>query len=162
MSLLERPAVQRVRAALREAGSQAEIVELAATARTAADAAHALGVPQGAIVKSLVFLIDGAPVIALVAGDRRCETAALPAAFGRNGLVLRADAEKVRDVTGYTIGGVPPLGHPRRLPTVIDNSLGRFEVVYAAAGHPHCVFPTSMLELSLLTRGAVVKGISAT
>ena len=152
--------MQRVRQALRQKGSRAEIIELAVTARSAQDAADALGVELGAIVKSLVFTLNGAPVMALVAGDRRCATHALPAAFGRTGLVLRADAERVRAVTGSVIGGVAPLGHPHPLPTAIDDSLGRFETVYAAAGHPHCVFPTTVLELSLVTGGAVVKGLS--
>lgn len=160
MSPLDHPAVRRVQAALREKGSRAEIIELETTARTAEDAARSLGVEVGAIVKSLVFTIDGDPVMALIAGDRRCDTRALGPAFGRSGLVLRADAEKVREATGFAIGGVAPIGHPAQLPTVIDDSLGRFETVYAAAGHPHCVFPTTMLELSLLTGGAVVKGIS--
>jgi prolyl-tRNA editing enzyme YbaK/EbsC (Cys-tRNA(Pro) deacylase) len=160
MSLLERPAVRRVRAALAAKGSRAEVIELAATARTAEDAARALGVEVGAIVKSLVFLIDGRPVLALVAGDRRCDMRALPAALGRTGLVLRADAERVREATGFSIGGVAPLGHPAPLPTAIDDSLSRFATVYAAAGHPHCVFATTALELSLLTGGAVVKSIS--
>jgi prolyl-tRNA editing enzyme YbaK/EbsC (Cys-tRNA(Pro) deacylase) len=160
VSRLDHPGVRRVQAALREKGSRAAIIELAATARSAPEAAAALGVELGAIVKSLLFTIDGAPVMALVAGDRRCDTRALPGAFGRSGLVLRADAARVREVTGYVIGGVPPLGHPRPLATAIDDSLGRFETVYAAAGHPHCVFPTTALELSLLTGGAVVKGIA--
>jgi prolyl-tRNA editing enzyme YbaK/EbsC (Cys-tRNA(Pro) deacylase) len=160
VSRLEHPAVQRVRAALREKESRAEVIELATTARTAEDAARSLGVEVGAIVKSLVFLIEGAPVMALVAGDRRCDTAALPAAFGRHGLVMRADADKVRDVTGFVIGGVAPLGHPRPLPVAIDDSLGRFEIVYAAAGHPFCVFATTAFELSLLTGGPIVKGIT--
>jgi prolyl-tRNA editing enzyme YbaK/EbsC (Cys-tRNA(Pro) deacylase) len=155
------PAVERVREALRRAGSAAEVIELADTARTAAAAAAALGVPLGAIVKSLVFTIDGAPVMALIAGDRRCAAKALPAALGTTGLVNRADADRVRAATGFAIGGVAPLGHPARLPTVIDDSLARFETVYAAAGHPFFVFPTTMLELSLLTGGAVVRGISA-
>jgi prolyl-tRNA editing enzyme YbaK/EbsC (Cys-tRNA(Pro) deacylase) len=155
------PAVERVRQALRGAGSAAEVIELADTARTAAAAASALGVPLGAIVKSLVFTIDGAPVMALIAGDRRCTTKALPGAFGMMGLVNRADADRVRQATGFAIGGVAPVGHPARLPTVIDDSLGRFETVYAAAGHPFFVFPTTVLELSLLTGGAVVRGISA-
>jgi prolyl-tRNA editing enzyme YbaK/EbsC (Cys-tRNA(Pro) deacylase) len=155
------PAVQRVRQALRQGGSAAELIELADTARTAEAAASALDVPLGAIVKSLVFTIDGAPVMALIAGDRRCVAKALPAAFGMSGLVIRADADRVRQATGFAIGGVAPLGHPIRLPTAIDDSLGRFETVYAAAGHPFFVFPTTMLELSLLTGGAVVKGISA-
>lgn len=159
-SRLQHPAVIRVKKALEEKGSGAEIIELAATARTAEDAARAVGVPVGAIVKSLVFLIDGGPVMALVAGDRRCDTKALPAAFGRQGLVMRADAERVREATGFVIGGVAPLGHPAPLPTVIDDSLARFEAVYAAAGHPFCVFATSALELTLLTGGSLVRGIS--
>jgi prolyl-tRNA editing enzyme YbaK/EbsC (Cys-tRNA(Pro) deacylase) len=154
------PAVQRVRQALRQHGSAAEVIELADTARTAAAAASALGVPLGAIVKSLVFTIDGTPVMALIAGDRRCATKTLPGAFGLSGLVIRADADRVRQATGFAIGGVAPLGHPARLPTAIDDSLGRFETVYAAAGHPFFVFPTTMLELSLLTGGAVIKGLS--
>ena len=160
MSRLAHPGVRRVQAALAQKGSRAAVIELEHTARSAKDAADALGVNLGAIVKSLVFTIDGAPVIALVAGDRRCDVDALPGAFGRSGLVLRADADRVRDVTGFVIGGVPPLGHRRPLPTAIDDSLRRFEVVYAAAGHPHCVFPTTVLELSLLTGGAVVRGLS--
>ena len=160
MSRLAHPGVRRVQAALAAKGSRAEVIELQATARSAQDAALALGVALGAIVKSLVFTLDGAPVLALVAGDRRCATQALPGAFGRTGLVLRADADRVRAVTGFPIGGVAPLGHPQPLPTAIDDSLGRFEAVYAAAGHPHCVFPTTVLELSLLTGGAVVKGLS--
>jgi prolyl-tRNA editing enzyme YbaK/EbsC (Cys-tRNA(Pro) deacylase) len=160
VSRLDHPAVRRVQAALRERGSRAEVIELQATARTAEDAARALDVPVGAIVKSLLFTIDGDPVIALVAGDRRCDTKALGPAFGRSGLVLRADAERVRQATGFVIGGVAPLGHPTQLPTTIDDSLGRFETLYAAAGHPFCVFPTTVLELSLLTGGAVTKGIS--
>lgn len=159
-SPLSHPAVLRVRSALLGKGSRAEVVALAETARTAADAARALGVEQGAIVKSLVFLIDGEAVMALVAGDRRLDTKALPQAMGRSGLVMRADADKVREVTGFAIGGVAPLAHPNPLPTAIDDSLGRFETVYAAAGHPFCVFPTSALELTLLTGGSLVRGIA--
>ena len=154
------PAVERVRQALRQGGSAAEVIALGETARTAQAAASALEVPQGAIVKSLLFTIDGAPVMALIAGDRRCDTRALPAAFGLSGLVMRPYAERVRQATGFAIGGVAPIGHPARLPTAIDDSLGRFETIYAAAGHPFFVFPTTMLELSLLTGGAVVKTIS--
>jgi prolyl-tRNA editing enzyme YbaK/EbsC (Cys-tRNA(Pro) deacylase) len=160
VSRLDHPAVRRVLAVLREKGSRAEVIELGTTARTAEDAARSLGVEVGAIVKSLLFTIDGDPVMALVSGDRRCDTRALGLAFGRRGLVLRADADRVRDATGFVIGGVAPLAHPTALPTAIDDSLGRFETIYAAAGHPHCVFPTTMLELSLLTGGAVYKDIA--
>ena len=136
------------------------IIELEDSVPTAQAAADALGTELGAIVKSLVFTIDGNAVMALISGDRRCDTRALPQALGMTGLVMRPDADRVREATGFAIGGVAPLGHPKPLATVIDDGLGRFEVVYAAAGHPHCVFPTTMLELSLLTGGAMAKGIS--
>ena len=136
------------------------MVELEERVPTAQAAAAALGTELGAIVKSLLFAIDGEAVMALIAGDRRCDTKALAAALGRTGLVTRPDADRVREATGFAIGGVAPLGHPKPLATVIDDSLGRFEVVYAAAGHPICVFPTTMLELSLLTGGVMAKGIS--
>ena len=117
MSRLDHPAVRRVREALREKGSRAEIIELETTARTAEDAARSLGVEVGAIVKSLVFTIDGDPVMALVAGDRRCDTRALGPAFGRSGLVVRADADRVRQATGFVIGGVGPHSPPAPVPT---------------------------------------------
>ena len=161
MSKLSHPAVARVQAALVERGSDARVIELEDSVPTAEAAAKALGTELGAIVKSLVFTIDGEPVMALVSGDRRCVTKTLPQAFGRTGLVMRPDADKVREATGFAIGGVAPLGHPQPLATVIDDRLGRFETVYAAAGHPHCVFPTTMFELSLLTGGAMARGIAS-
>lgn len=160
MSKLEHPAVMRVQAALREKGSTAAVVELDDGVPTAEAAAAALGTELGAIVKSLVFTIDGDAVMALISGDRRCDTKALPQALGRSGLVMRPDADRVREATGFAIGGVAPIAHPKPLATVIDDGLGRFETVYAAAGHPSCVFPTTMLELSLLTGGAMARGIS--
>ncbi len=156
---LDSPSVKRVRAALAEAGSNAEVMVLAATARTASDAAASVGASLGAIVKSLVFVVGGQPVMALVAGDRKCDTRALAAALGLAGRVERADAETVRAATGFAIGGIPPLGHARRLPAAIDASLGRYATVYAAAGHPHCVFATSVDELARLTGATVVEGL---
>lgn len=156
---LESASVRRVRDALAAAGSAAQVVELAETARTAKDAAAALGVEVGAIVKSLVFLVGGRPVMALVAGDRQCDAAALPAALGLEGKAGRADAEAVREATGFAIGGVAPLGHPAPLSTAIDASLGRFATVYAAAGHPHCVFATTVDELARVTGGVVSDGV---
>ncbi len=151
MSGLESASVRRVRDALAAAGSPARIVELAATARSAEDAARSVGCELGAIVKSLVFEVDGRPVMALVAGDRRCDAEALPEALGLAGAVRRADARLVRDATGFAIGGVAPIGHD--LPVAIDASLGRFDQLWAAAGHPHCVFATTLPELTALTRG---------
>ncbi len=158
MSALDSASVRRVREALAAAGSPARIVELAATARSAEDAARSVGCELGAIVKSLVFTIGGRPVMALVAGDRRCDTAALPEAVGMAGPVRRADADLVREATGFAIGGVAPVGHD--LPVAIDASLGRFDEVWAAAGHPHCVFATSIHELVELTRGRLADRIA--
>ena len=146
-------------AALAAAGSGVRPLALNATARSAEDAAASIGTALGSIVKSLVFIIDDAPVMALVAGDRRCDTAVLAAALGRAGPVRRADADTVRAATGFAIGGVAPVAHDRTLPVAIDASLERFETVYAAAGHPHCVFATSFRELERLTGGTVARGL---
>lgn len=149
----------RVREALAAAGSDAEVIELAATARSAEDAAASVGVELGAIVKSLVFAVDGRAVMALVSGDRRCATEVLAAVLGLEGKVGRADADLVRRATGFSIGGVPPVAHATILPMAIDAALTRFDVVYAAAGHPHCVFATNAGELARLTGAPVVGGL---
>ena len=151
MSGIESGSVRRVREALAAKGSAARIVELAETARSAEDAARSVGCELGAIVKSLVFTVAGQPVMALVAGDRRCDADALPEALGIAGEARRADAQLVRETTGFAIGGVAPVGHD--LPVVIDASLGRFDELWAAAGHPHCVFAASIHELVTLTGG---------
>ena len=151
--------VGRVAAALAAHGLEDRIQELAQTARTAEDAARACGVPVGAIVKSLVFLVGEQPVLALVAGDRRCDPAVLPAALGLAGEPARCPATVVRAVTGFAIGGVAPVGHLTPLPTALDPSLARFARLYAAAGHPHCVFATDSAELLRLTAGRPVRGL---
>jgi prolyl-tRNA editing enzyme YbaK/EbsC (Cys-tRNA(Pro) deacylase) len=158
--LLDRPAVRRVRDALAAGGSAARIIALSDTARTAEDAARAVGCDLGAIVKSLVFTIGAQPVMALVAGDRRCNDKALKATLGLEGKVRRADADTVRQATGFTIGGVAPVAHATALPMVIDASLQRFETVYAAAGHPHCVFATSVSELESLTGATLSEAVA--
>ena len=158
-ALLERPAVLRVREALAAAGSEAEVIVLAGTARSAEDAARSVGVALGAIVKSLVFTVAGEPVMALVAGDRRCDTAVLARALGLESKAARADADTVREATGYSIGGVPPFAHDRRLPIAIDASFARFDTIYAAAGHPHCVFGVSPDELRRLTGANLIEGL---
>jgi len=159
-ALLERPAVRRVRDALAEAGVETEVMALAETARSAAEAAASLGAPQGAIVKSLVFMAEGAgPVMALVSGDKRCDTAALAAALGIEGRIGRADAEAVRAATGFTIGGVAPVGLVRPLPQAIDRALFRFPRVFAAAGHPHCIFGIAPETLARITGAPVVEGL---
>jgi prolyl-tRNA editing enzyme YbaK/EbsC (Cys-tRNA(Pro) deacylase) len=143
---------QRVQAALRKLGVEIEVVELEASTRTAQQAADAIGTALGSIVKSLVFLADGKPVLVLVAGDRRADPARLKALLGARRVMI-ADADQVRQATGYAIGGVPPLGHETLLPVWIDRSLGRFEIVYAAAGGPRAIFPIGYTKLVELTAG---------
>ena len=112
----------RVQTALETAGLQINIVELQESARTAQLAADALGTGLGSIVKSLIFLADGEPTLVLVAGDRRADSAKLKMLLGARRVMI-ADAERVRQETGFSIGGVPPTGHQRPLPTWIDESL---------------------------------------
>jgi orotate phosphoribosyltransferase len=146
---------RRVQEALAEMGSPALVIELDSSARTAAEAAASLGVDISQIVKSLVFVADGEPVLLLVAGDRRVDAGRAARGLGA-AVLVRADADVVRESTGFPIGGVAPVGHPRQMRTLIDESLGRFDVVWAAAGTPHAVFPTSLPELEELTEGTVV------
>ena len=160
MSLLERDAVKKVRSALAEAGEADTVVELAETARSAEDAAQAVGCELGAIVKSLVFTVGRRFVMALVAGDHRCLEANLPSAFNLEGEVGRPSANEVKGISGFTIGGVAPIGLAHPLPVVIDRSLKRFETVYAAAGHPHCVFATNAKALARMTEGIVSASIA--
>jgi len=156
---LSNSSVQRVQAALKAAGSAAKVIALAETARSAQEAADSIGCELGAIVKSLVFAVDGQAVMALVAGDRRCNEKALAGALGLSGKAKRASTELVREATGFAIGGVSPVGHPSPLPIVIDTSLTRFQFIYAAAGHPHCVFRTTPEELQRLTGGTLSESI---
>jgi prolyl-tRNA editing enzyme YbaK/EbsC (Cys-tRNA(Pro) deacylase) len=145
---------ERVQAALKAAGLDVSVVKLQDSDRTAKLAADAIGAELGSIVKSLVFLADGEPVLVLVAGDRRGDPAKLKRLLGARRVMI-ANAERVRRETGFSIGGVPPVGHLRPLPTWIDDSLARFETVYAAAGHPHAVFPIPFEKLVSITRGQV-------
>ena len=159
-SLMTKETVKRVGEALEAAGLEGRVVELGEKARTAEDAAKALGVELGSIVKSLVFLIGEQPVLALVAGDHECRPENLPRALNLEGNVHKADADEVRAASGFSIGGVAPVGLALDLPMVIDVSLKRFETLYAAAGHPRCVFSASVIELKRLTKGIVSYNIA--
>jgi prolyl-tRNA editing enzyme YbaK/EbsC (Cys-tRNA(Pro) deacylase) len=154
---------ERVQAALEAAGLDINIIKLQESARTAQLAADALGTALGSIVKSLLFLADGEPVLVLVAGDRRADPVKLKRLLGAHRMMI-ADAERVRRESGFSIGGVPPVGHQRPLPTWVDGSLARFETLYAAAGHPHAVFPIEFETLVRVTGGNVadVTEISST
>ncbi len=145
----------RVQAALEAAGLDVNVVSFQKSARTAQLAADALGAALGSIVKSLVFLADGEPVLVLVAGDRRADPDKLKELLQARRVMI-AGAERVRSETGFSVGGVPPIGHRQPLQTWIDSSLGRFETVYAAAGHPRAVFPIPFELLVRITAGCVV------
>ena len=155
MNILDNESVQRVRNALADAGIETQVTALAATARSAQDAANAIGTELGSIVKSLVFLVGEQPVMVLVSGDRLCNEGNLRGLLNLDGRVRRADANTVRTVTGFAIGGVAPVGLARKLPMIIDADLQRFETVYAAAGHPHCVFATTVIDLATATGGTI-------
>lgn len=160
---LSHPSVRHVVARLAEAGHQHDVIALADTARSAREAAAALGVEVGAIVKTLMFVHGEheAPVIALVAGDRQCDADALAVSVGSPAPCRRPDAARVKAATGYAIGGVSPIGLPDGLPVFIDSSLFRFAAVWSAAGHPHCVFQATPRQLQALCGGTVSEAIAA-
>jgi prolyl-tRNA editing enzyme YbaK/EbsC (Cys-tRNA(Pro) deacylase) len=146
------PNVLRVQDALLAAGAKGSVLMLDESARTAADAAAALGVEVGQITNSLVFVADGAPLLVLTSGRHRVDTAKVAELVGV-AKVSRADADFVREHAGVAIGGVSPIGHPRPLRTLVDIALNDYDVVWAAAGHTHAVFPTTYDELLALTGG---------
>lgn len=147
--------VEKVRRFLREYGLEIEVRELAERTKTAPMAAKVVGAPLGSIVKSLLFLADGRPILVLVAGDRRADLQKIAELIEAQKVTI-ADAETVRHVTGYAIGGVPPIGHKEPLPTLVDDSLLRYDLVYAAAGAPNAVFAIPTQALLDLVVGEVV------
>ena len=150
--------VARVKQALTEAGLDAGLVrELPADTSTAEAAALAVDAPQGSIVKSLIFLADGAPLLVLVSGDQRADVKRLRALLGLSKRRLRiARPSEVLLHTGYEVGGVPPVGHESPLWTLIDRTLGRFDTIWAAAGNSHAVFPIAYQQLLDVTAGEAV------
>jgi prolyl-tRNA editing enzyme YbaK/EbsC (Cys-tRNA(Pro) deacylase) len=151
---------RRVRDALVALGLPADIHPMADSTRTAPEAAAAVGCEVGAIVKSLVMrgAASGEPVLALVSGANRADLELLARAVGE--AIERPDAQYVREVTGYSIGGIPPVGHPAPVRTVLDQDLLRYETVWAAAGNPHAVFPIAPDALASAT-GAKVTRLAA-
>lgn len=144
------PAVARVVAAAASLGISLDVAEFPTGTKTAAEAAAAVGCDPGAIVKSLVFIVDGEPVVALVPGDRRLDPARLAAAAG-GAAAERASLDLVREATGFVAGGTPPFGHASPLRVFADPGLRRYDPVWAAAGTPTTVFP---LSPELLVRAA--------
>ena len=144
---------EHVAAQLQELGVSGQVQELPEPAPTAATAAAQLGCEVGAIANSLVFSADGEPLLVLTSGAHRVDTAKVAAELGAQ-KIGRADPEFVYASTGQRIGGVAPVGHPRPIRTLVDNALADYNVVWAAAGHVHTVFPTSFSELVRITSGA--------
>ena len=150
------PRVAEVARLLTEAGAQGEVRELPGSARTAAEAAAQLGIPVGAIASSLVFDVDGAPLLVLTSGGHRVDEGQLAGLLGVPH-VRRASPDFVRRHTGQPIGGVAPIGHPEPIGTLVDVELARYDQVWASAGHPTAVFPTSYDELLRLTAGTAAE-----
>ncbi|WP_298226702.1 YbaK/EbsC family protein [Gryllotalpicola sp.] len=148
------PAVDRFAAALAAHGLHPEIIWHEESTPSAAAAAEALGIDVGAIANSLVFTLDGEPVLVMTSGGHRVDTEFLGRALG--GTLERASKEAVKEATGQTIGGVAPTGHPAPVRTFVDRSLARYGTVWAAAGHPHTSVPLSYDELLLVTAGTEV------
>lgn len=147
-------AVQRFEVAATAAGLSLEIRRFPQGTKTAADAALAIGCEIGQIVKSLVFMADGRPFLALTSGSNRADQSRLAALLGSEE-VRRASPEEAREATGYAIGGTPPFGHSRRLAVLIDRDLLSYDLVWAAAGTPDSVFPITPVELLRTTSGQV-------
>ena len=150
------PSAEHVARVLRDHDVSGQVNELPEPAPTAATAAEQLGCEVGAIANSLVFSADGQPLLILTSGAHRVDTAKVAARIGAE-RVRRADPDFVRLATGQVIGGVAPVGHPQPVRTLIDTWLGKYDVVWAAAGHVHTVFPTSFDELVRITSGEPVE-----
>ncbi len=144
--------VENVAARLVELGAPGTVRVLSEAVPTAAAAAAMLGCDVGAIANSLIFSADGAPLLVLTSGAHRVDTAKVAALIGVT-KVKRADPDFVRAATGQPIGGVAPVGHPAPVRTLVDEWLAKYDVVWAAGGHPHTVFPTSYEELLRITGG---------
>ena len=146
------PSTEKVFVALREAGFQGEVLELQDSTRTALEAAAAAGCELGQIVKSLVFVLEpsGDPVLLLVSGENRVHEKHVGKLLG--GKLKRADADFVREVTGYAIGGIPPIGHVKSIMTYMDEDLQQYKLVWGAAGTPHAIFEIPTDELIRITR----------
>ena len=152
MTLLEKEPVKRVKKILQEFDAAKKIIVLDTSARTALEAASSLGCEVGAIIKSLLFKTGSNFTLCLVAGDKRASLNKIKKTLKIKDASM-ASAEDVKNVTGYTIGGVSPIGHLKKINILIDKSLNRFNALFAAAGHPNCVFEIDFNNLQKITKG---------
>ena len=154
MTLLNKEPVKRAERCLKEFDENLSVVELENSAKTALDAANSLNCEVGAIVKSLLIKIENDFLLCLVSGDKRCSLNKLKKISEKKN-VRMASADEVKSQTGYTIGGVSPVGHLNKIQIFIDNSLSRFTDIFAAAGHPNVIFKINYEKLIQITKGDV-------
>ena len=152
--LLNKEPVRRVQEKLREFDQNYKVIVLDSSARTAKEAAESLKTDVGSIVKSLLFRSQNNFILCLVSGDKRCSLNKLKNIKKLKDISM-ANPQSVKEVTGFTIGGVSPIGHLEKIEIYIDNNLKRFEKIYAAAGHPNCVFEIDFENLSIITKGTI-------
>ena len=151
--ILNKEPVKRVQKFITLFDPNIKVLLLNSSARTAKDAAKSLNCEVGAIVKSLVFRANNSFLICLVAGDKRCSLNKLKKILSKKDVSM-ANADEVKTNTGFSIGGVAPIAHIKKLDILIDKSLSKFEYIFAAAGHPHCVFKITYEQLIKITNGS--------
>ena len=151
--LLNKGPVKKVKEFIKKFDPKLDVLVLDTTARTAQDAANSLKCEVGAIVKSLLFRTENSFLICLIAGDKRCSLNKLKKILQKKDVSM-ANAEEVKKNTGFSIGGVAPVAHIRSLDILIDKSLNRFPYIFAAAGHPNCVFKITYDDLIKITKGS--------
>ena len=154
MTLLEKEPVKRAEKSIKEYNSEMSIIVLDSSAKTAIEAASSLGCEVGAIVKSLLFKTENTFTLFLVSGDKKASLNKIKKTLNIKDASM-ASPDDVKNITGYTIGGVSPVGHLNKIEIFIDHSLARFENLYAAAGHPNCVFKTNFDDLKKITNGFI-------
>ena len=156
MTLLDKEPVRRVEKSLKEFNPNQSVIILDTSARTAEEAASSLSCEVGAIVKSLLFKTENTFTLCLIAGDKKASLNKIKKTLNIKDASM-ASADEVKNVTGYTIGGVSPVGHLNKVDIFIDNSLERFTSLFAAAGHPNCVFKINFTDLQKITNGSIKK-----
>ena len=154
MTLLNKEPVKRVEKLLKKFSQNLKVISLDSSARTALEAASSLSCEVGAIVKSLLFKTEQNYTLCLVAGDKKASLNKIKKILNIKDAFM-ASADDVKNVTGFTIGGVSPIGHLNKITILIDNSLERFNFLFAAAGHPNCVFKISFTDLKKITQGSI-------
>ena len=154
MNLLEKEPVKRAEKSIKEYNNHMSVIVLDSSAKTAIEAASSLGCEVGAIVKSLLFKTENTFTLFLVSGDKKASLNKIKKTLNIKDASM-ASPDDVKNVTGYTIGGVSPVGHLNKIEIFIDHSLARFENLYAAAGHPNCVFKINFDDLQKITNGFI-------